>query len=103
MTRLVLQRHTGPLASMGHGLWLSDPTQHRAGERIRVFLTCPGENGHECGAVTDVDPARINAAGEVAHLVFCQEVKCGFARHVTLEGWRLPVFGEAFDTSDVTP
>ena len=99
MIRLGLQRHTGPLASMGQGQWMSDPLQHKQGSRISVFLSCPGANDLPCGAIADIDPARINSAGEVEHTVICQEVKCRFARHVTLDGWALPVF----DTSDVKP
>lgn len=92
--RLGIQRHTGRLQSMGVGRWMSDPTMHRAGSRLVVWFTCP-----DCGAVADIDPEDVNAAGEIVEEFICQEVRCDFVRLITLSSWGEPVF----DTSDVKP
>lgn len=96
--RLGIMRHTGPLSSMGAGRWMSDPKQHRAGRRILVWFSCP-----DCSAVADIDPEDISASGDVAGEFICQEVRCDFVRLITLSGWALPVYSEAFDSSDVKP
>lgn len=92
--RLGIQRHTGPLGSMGVGRWLSELTPHRPGRRVLVWFACP-----DCGSVTDIDPDDVAANGDVRDEFFCQEVRCDFARLLTLSGWGEPVF----DTSDVKP
>jgi len=96
--RLGIQRHTGPLARMGRGLWMSDPAQHKPGRRILVWFCCP-----DCGAVADIDPEDVGPTGDVAGEFICQEVRCDFVRLIQLSSWALPVFSDAFDTSDVKP